>query len=121
MTTEKKSILSQFTVGNVIASVVIIGAMVSTYLTMENHLSDDTIHVKDTEIKLTLEEYTTLIKWIDKFPIIDENQIRIIEIEKNEAVHKVEYDILYQEHESLEGKVSRNYVELRDLIIDNHD
>lgn len=116
MPEEKKTILSQFTISNVIAVTVIIGGFASAYLTMKSHINDNTIHVTPNEKVLTTQEYNRLIQWADEFPTIQNNENRLIEIEKDFAVFENSFNTLYSEHEGLESKVSRNYVELLSKI-----
>ena len=120
MTLPKKTILSQITPGNYITIAFVLVSVITAWSKIQVHLQDDTQHVGENEVVLTIEEYKNLLKFANtvsnKFSIINKNQDRVIELEKQDAVHRVEYEILYQEMEGLESKVSRNYTELNNKI-----
>ena len=125
MNDEKKTILSKITPGNVITIVIVLVGIITAWAQMNEHLKDDSLHINDGEVVLTQEEFKNLLNFaaiVDKeIKGIGENRKALIEIEKEDAVHFREFQFLYEEHESLEGKVSRIYKELKDEIneIDN--
>ena len=93
---------------------------------LENHLLDYDIHVNDKTHKiLTIEEYKNLLQFSTtvkyEFPTIEKNEERIINLEKADAVHQSEYENIYNEHEGLEGKLSREVNNLNDKINSIHD
>ena len=91
--------------------------ILSTWFGITAHIKDDSIHLTEQQ-RRNLTEFTTIVD--DKLPTIKENRTRIIIIEKDFAVFNTNFLNLYNEVEGLEGKVSRNYVELRNKL-DEHE
>jgi len=112
MTTEKKNGIT-LSAGNWITIGVFLVTGITAWAKIQMHISDETIHLTE-EQRRNLTEFTTIVD--DKLPLINSNQHRIIDIEKDFAVFKTNYINLHDEHENLENKVSRNYIELRNKI-----
>lgn len=95
-----------------------------TWASIKSHMSNDTIHLNPGENTLTDAELKNFSKFAtqveQKLPEIEErtnnNREKLIILDKSFGEFTVKFDFLYEEHESLEGKVSRNYVELRKEI-----
>lgn len=119
MSDEKEKRLTLST-GNWISIGVFLFSAVMAWAKIQVHISDDSIHLNDGEITLTVDEYKGFLNFAttitNKAPLIDFNHEKIIEMEKNYAVHETEYNILLQEHDDLESKVSRIHKELNDEI-----
>lgn len=103
----------ELTTGNWITIAVFMVGIISAWAKIQLHISDESIH-------LTEDQRSNLVRFRaifdEKIPVIKKNEQNIIGIEKDFAVFKSEFSFLYEEHESLEGKVSRNYVELNNKI-----
>ncbi len=112
--------MSQITPGNLITIGIVVVGAITAWAKIQVHLQDDALHVNEGEVVLTKEEYNNLLRMAtivqSESPIIKENENRITELEKGDAVHFSEYQTLFQEHDDLEGKVSRIYKELKDDI-----
>ena len=103
--------------------------VVGTWAGFQAHMGNDAIHINKGENVLTDAELQDLLKFStqveQKLPEIEtqtnKNTQNIINLDKDFAVFENSFKTLFQEHEGLESKVSRNYVELRDKIneIDN--
>jgi uncharacterized protein (DUF362 family) len=110
----------QLTAGHYITIIVLLVGIVTTWAGIKSHISDEIKHIDENEVVLTIEEYKSLLTHAttvkNEFGTIKNNERRIIEIEKKDAVDKVRFDILYLEVEGLEDKVSRNYLELNNKI-----
>lgn len=113
MTEEKKNILQTFSIGNLITIVIIVFGVVATYTRINDHLSNDDIHLTEAQ-RDDITKFRTLTE--EKLPNIKANENDIRNLEKNFAVFEAEFDFLYLEVDGLESKVSRNYVELREKI-----
>lgn len=87
--------------------------ILSTWFGITAHIKDDDIHLTELQ-RNNLIQFTTIVE--EELPTIKTNEKRIIDIEKAFYGFSIRFDILYDEHESLEGKVSRNYVELINKI-----
>jgi hypothetical protein len=111
--TENKGFFRSLSIGNVITIAIIVGGAFSTWVAIRAHLQDENVHLTPEQIK-NLTEFTTIAD--DRIPNIDKNINRIIELEKEKAVHLEQYENLLQEHNDLENKVSRIYKELKDQI-----
>lgn len=100
--------------------VVAIVMLAGTWAGMKSHMSDDSIHIDEGEMTLTIDEYKNLLKFAtsvnDIMPTIKANTDKIIILEKESAVHESEYKSLHQEHEDLEDKVSRVNNDLTDKL-----
>ena len=120
MAEDKKGFMSQITPGNLITIGIVVVGAITAWAKIQVHLQDDALHVNEGEVVLTKEEYNNLLRMAtivqSESPIIKENENRITELEKGDAVHFSEYQTLFQEHDDLEGKVSRIYKELKDDI-----
>ena len=117
----KKTVWQQITPGNIITLAVIAVAIITSYTRSEDHRTDENMHVDESKYRLlTVDEYNDLIRFANTFenmqPSIENSRIRSRNIEKELAVHEVEYERLLSEHEGLESKVSRVHKELLDEI-----
>jgi hypothetical protein len=105
----------------------VLGVMTVTgvFFGMRAHMSNDAIHINEEERVLTEEQFNKLLRFTaimeNEYETIEENEDRIIIIEKNQAVHAVEYKILYNEVEGLESKHSRDVKDIEDEIKSIHD
>lgn len=109
-------------IGGLLASVLV------TYSKMQDHLSDDAIHINpenerallNSETVLTQVQKYNLIRLLqsfnDEFPNIDKNHNDIEEIEKWISAHQKEFHYLYTEHEDLESKLSREIKSLNETF-----
>jgi hypothetical protein len=103
--------------GHYIAIGTIVLGILSTWFGITSHIKDDDIHLTEQQ-RSALIKFTAITE--EKLPTIKTNEDRIIVLEKEFAVFTTNFENLYLEHESLEGKVSRNYVEIRNKIEDGN-
>lgn len=103
----------QLTIGHWITIGVFLVGIITTWAGITTHISDENIHLTE-EQRNALIKFTTLVD--TKLPIIETNEQRMIDLEKEFFGFKIMFDNLYEEHEGLENKVSRNYVELNNKI-----
>jgi hypothetical protein len=101
--------------GNWITIGVFLFGIISAWAKIQVHISDDSIHLTE-EQRTALVRFTAIVD--EKLPDIKNNSDNIIIIQREFAVFKSKFNFLYDEHEGLESKVSRNYIELLNKIDD---
>jgi hypothetical protein len=93
--------------------VVAVIMVVGTWARIQVHISDESIHLTEHQ-RNNITTFTAITT--EKLPNIEKNHEDIELLKTKFAVFESEFKYLYEEHEGLESKVSRNYVELRNKL-----